>query len=677
MIKLGMFIGDRYEILEKVGSGGMADVYKARCHRLNRNVAIKILKQEYSQDTKFVNKFRTEAQSVAVLSHPNVVGIYDVGEDNGLHYIVMELIEGITLKKYIERKGKLPVNEAVGIALQIARGLEAAHNSGIVHRDIKPQNILLSNDGKAKITDFGIAKAASSNTITSNAMGSVHYISPEQARGGFSDEKSDIYSLGVSMYEMLSGRLPFGGESAVAIAMSHIQDEAVSLTVLDPEIPTSLANIVNKCMQKKPEMRYLSAAALITDLQNFLVNPDGNYGVLIPLSDDSSMIFIDDDDARRLKDASGVVKGGIDLTDEKEEDEDESDIDPKLEKALVFGSIAVAIIIGLVLIFFVAEFLGLGKGSSSPTPTPAAEGSATPTASAETGIDMPDLVNKTENDAIIALNNLGVSYTKTEEASDLIEKGNVISTNPAYGEKIPSGSSVELVISSGATDGTVPDVIGKSLTDAETLLTEKGFKVVRGAAVYSDTVAIEKVASTDPGKGEEVEAGATITIHVSKGKENAYVKVPNLSNKTKQQAIDALKKLGLKKGTVTSDHSPSIAKGKVCAQSLAYGSEVELGTSVDFTVSLGPETTYSYVGKITISTNPFEYATDPAAEIKLVLSQDGYKSKEVYRKSCTYASFPLTVNPIVGYSDSEGEIIMYKDGARVGAFNISFTKVAN
>ena len=246
MVSVGTIIGDRYEIVEKVGSGGMADVFRAKCHRLNRFVAIKILKQEYSEDTKFVTKFRGEAQAVACISHPNIVSIYDVGEEDGMYYIVMELIEGITLKKYIEEKGKLTVKEAVGISLQIANGLDSAHRHNIIHRDIKPQNILIARDGTAKLSDFGIAKAASSNTITANAMGSVHYISPEQARGGYSDEKSDIYSLGVTMYEMISGTLPFTGESAVAIALSHIQDDATPLAAMDATIPRGLSNIVNK-----------------------------------------------------------------------------------------------------------------------------------------------------------------------------------------------------------------------------------------------------------------------------------------------------------------------------------------------------------------------------------------------------------------------------------------------
>ena len=240
MINIGKLIGSRYEVIEKIGTGGMATVYRAQDQRLNRYVAVKVLKNEYSEDKKFVAKFRQEAQSIASMSHPNIVGVYDVGEDEGMHYIVMEYVDGITLKAYIEKKGKLSVREAVGISLQIANGLEAAHVNNIIHRDIKPQNILISKDGTAKVSDFGIAKAASSNTVTGSAMGSVHYISPEQARGGFSDEKSDIYSLGVTIYEMLSGTLPFSGESAVAVALAHIQEDAIPLAAIDATIPRGL-----------------------------------------------------------------------------------------------------------------------------------------------------------------------------------------------------------------------------------------------------------------------------------------------------------------------------------------------------------------------------------------------------------------------------------------------------
>lgn len=280
MVVPGMYLADRYEILEKIGSGGMADVYKAKDHKLNRLVAVKVLKHEFSVDATFVKKFRVEAQSAAGLSHPNVVNVYDVGEENGIHYIVMELVQGITLKKYIEMKGKLDIKEALNISVQIASGLQAAHDNRIIHRDIKPQNIIMSRDGKVKVTDFGIAKVADSTTVTTNAAGSVHYISPEQARGGYSDAKSDIYSLGITMYEMLTGKVPFEGETNVAVALLHIQGEMVPPRKLEPSIPRSFEKIILKCTQKKPDRRYATDRELIADLRKVLTHPDGEYVVL-------------------------------------------------------------------------------------------------------------------------------------------------------------------------------------------------------------------------------------------------------------------------------------------------------------------------------------------------------------------------------------------------------------
>lgn len=274
MIKSGMIIGGRYEVLDKIGTGGMSDVYKAKDQKLNRFVAVKVLKHEFSENRNFVSKFRVEAQAAAGLMHPNIVNVYDVGEEDNIHYIVMELVEGITLKKYVEKKSRLTTKEAISIAIQVSMGIEAAHNNHIIHRDIKPQNIMISKEGKVKVTDFGIAKAASSNTITSNVMGSVHYTSPEQARGGFSDEKSDIYSLGITMFEMFAGRVPFNGDTTVSIAIKHIQDEMPSIREFVPDVPVSVENIVKKCTQKSPDRRYQSMSDIIKDLKHSLINPD-------------------------------------------------------------------------------------------------------------------------------------------------------------------------------------------------------------------------------------------------------------------------------------------------------------------------------------------------------------------------------------------------------------------
>ena len=304
MLVPGMYLVNRYEILEKIGSGGMADVYKAKCHVLNRLVAIKVLKQEYSTDATFVKKFRVEAQSAAGLSHPNIVNVYDVGEDNGIYFIVMELVQGITLKNYIDMKGKLDIREALNISVQIASGLSAAHDNRIIHRDIKPQNIIMSRDGKVKVTDFGIAKVADSTTVTTTAAGTVHYISPEQARGGYSDEKSDIYSLGITMYEMVTGRVPFEGETNVAVALLHIQGEMVPPRELEPSIPKSFEKIILKCTQKKPDRRYASARELIADLRKVLTHPDGEYVVIPGAVPAGRTIVMQEDDISSLKEAS-------------------------------------------------------------------------------------------------------------------------------------------------------------------------------------------------------------------------------------------------------------------------------------------------------------------------------------------------------------------------------------
>ena len=304
MLKVGTFLQNRYEIINRIGSGGMADVYKAKDHKLNRFVAVKVLKQEFKDDKAFISKFRVEAQAAAGLAHANIVNVYDVGAENGINFIVMELVEGITLKVYIGKKGKLPVREATSIALQVCAGLEAAHNNGIVHRDVKPQNIIISLDGKAKVADFGIARAVSSDTINSNVMGSVHYSAPEQTRGGYSDAKSDIYSVGITMYEMLTGRVPFDGESTVAVALKHLQEELQSPRKLVPEIPYSTEQIVLKCTQKSPDRRYSNMTELIRDLKESLVNPEGNFVTIPTLDKKAHTILLSKEEVDQIKNSS-------------------------------------------------------------------------------------------------------------------------------------------------------------------------------------------------------------------------------------------------------------------------------------------------------------------------------------------------------------------------------------
>lgn len=691
IINIGTMIGNRYEVVEKVGTGGMADVYRAMDHRLNRYVAVKILKNEYSEDTKFVTKFRQEAQAVACLSHPNVVAVYDVGEEQGMHFIVMEFVEGITLKSYIEKKGKLSVREAVGIGIQIASGLEAAHNSHIIHRDIKPQNILISRDGTAKVTDFGIAKAASSNTITASAMGSVHYISPEQARGGFSDEKSDVYSLGVTMYEMLSGTLPFTGESAVAVALAHIQEEAVPLTAMDATIPKGISDIVAKCMQKKADFRYPTSADLIADLKMFLQDPEGEYGVVKPLYENTDTIFIKPTDVNRIKAASQTTTGDSGMTaaepeDKKAGEEDSGEVDPKLEKALIGGSIVVAIIIGIVIIYVIGKvfgFWGGASGSTEATPTPevtssAASATATPEASdSAQKVTVENVAGMTTEEAKTALSQKGLSHVKvSEQQSDTVSAGKVISTDPEAGTEVEKDAEITLIVSSGTSTVQVPSVASMTVSKAKSTLAAEGFNAVEGSKVYSDTVKAGLVAYSNPKGGAQASKGATITLYISKGPKRTTTTVPDLMGMTKAQAKEALTAKKLVLGSVSTAYSDNVSKNRVCVQSKAEGTEVKTGSTVDITLSLGASKTYSYYSnKVTID-NPFDYESDPSSVFKFVLSQDG-KTTTIREVSLSYSDFPYTISDVKGSSASSGEIIVYKDGKRLSSYSVDFRKVAD
>ena len=316
----GIVLGERYEVLSKIGAGGMADVYKGRDTMLNRYVAIKVLKKEYRENKDFVRKFRSEAQAAAGLLNPNIVNVYDVGEDRGLYYMVMELVEGITLKEYIQKKGRLSTKEAISIAIQMCTGIEAAHKHNIIHRDIKPQNIIISKEGKVKVTDFGIARAVDSNTVSSSAMGSVHYVSPEQARGGYCDAKSDIYSVGITMYEMITGRVPFDGDSTVTVAMKHLQENITPPSQYAPDMSKALEKIILKCTQKSPERRYESTTLLIQDLKRALVDPSGSFVKIDrPYNLDETVMFTEED--------MGRFKHGREEYGEYDDDEDDYDED--------------------------------------------------------------------------------------------------------------------------------------------------------------------------------------------------------------------------------------------------------------------------------------------------------------------------------------------------------------
>lgn len=705
MIKPGMFISERYEIIDKVGSGGMADVYKAKCHRLNRYVAIKILKPEYSSDKNFVAKFRGEAQSVAGLSHPNIVNVYDVGDDDGLYYIVMELVEGITLKKFIERKNRLEVKEAVGIAIQIAQGMEAAHENHIIHRDIKPQNIIISRDGKVKVTDFGIAKAVTTNTVTQNAIGSVHYLSPEQARGGYSDEKSDIYSLGVTIYEMLSGEVPFAGDNSVSVALLHIQGEAQPLRELNPDVPVSLEKIVQKCMQKKPERRYLTAGDLIADLKRSIINKDGDYVVISNgMVSDSPTIHLSDDEMSHIKSAAKTPVTTYDHMNkdknlnkvQKEEEEELDSVDSKIEKILVIGMIVTVIIIGGVVLLFISKFLP-SASSKQPnlTPTPTITGELSPTPTITTGdtemVVLPQVVPLTREAAIEALKersqDFQIIYAPEEEYHDTIPAGSIIRQEPEAGTEVAKDAIVTLTISAGPEQIILPDVYNHSYEQVKKQLEDLGLVVV---PVYEENNDLEKdmVIRTEPARTTDsnnpvyVAKGSTVTVYVSSGAGVQMVQVPDLRGKDELNAKLELENVGLVLGEKSYIHSNAFAEGYVCLQSYTFGQEVPVGTVVNISISIGPEDITTppstepgdditptppetpdnptvYSGRVSITTNPFE--VDGNGIITLELEQNGEHTIIVEKESSYDTFYSDFSNVRVEGNEGNGTIIMYVD----------------
>lgn len=601
MLREGMFLADRYEIIEQIGTGGMADVYKAKCHKLNRYVAIKVMKSEFSQDKTFVSKFWAEAQSAAGLVNPNVVNVYDVGVENGIYYIVMELVEGITLKKYIEKRGKLPYKEAVSIAIQVANGMDAAHQHNIVHRDIKPQNIIISKEGKVKVTDFGIAKVASSATInTSASMGSVHYISPEQARGGYSDERSDIYSLGITIFEMLTGTVPFDGDSAVAVAVQHIQDSIPAPSQLVEGIPVSVDKIVLKCTQKKTDRRYQSASELIADLKKSLVMPDEDFvnlgsvydgAMAKPYDTDSETKDEPDDDDDELLTEGAKLDADNESDDELlDSDSDDDDIDDerndKLELVMKCIGIGIAVIILMITIFVVIKLVGNGKSTAKNNRASVEETTASLSNNKNSSdmVEVPNVVGMTKEDAIKALNKLGLGYKAVTQSSDTVAEDCVISQGNVGGSKVEKNSQIVLTISSGKENKevSVPNVKGRSEQEARELI-EAANLVASVDYEYSDTVDAGNVIKYSP--SGSVSEGSTVTISVSRGKKVTNVTVPNVLGMSESLASQTLDSANFKV-TVKYETSSKAEYGTVTSQTpYSAGDSVPSGTTITIYVS--------------------------------------------------------------------------------------------
>ena len=673
----------------------MAEVFKGKDHKLNRYVAVKVLKEEFRDNDGFVKKFKEEAQAAAGLAHPNIVNVYDVGDENGIYYIVMELVEGITLKNYIERKGRLTIKEATSIAIQVSAGLEVAHNNHIVHRDIKPQNIIISREGKVKVTDFGIAKATTSQTTTSSAMGSVHYASPEQARGGYVDHRSDIYSLGIVMYEMVTGRVPFDGETAVTVAVKHLQEQMVPPSKYCPEIPYSLEQIIKKCTEKSSDRRYQDIGDLMADLKQSLVDPDGDFVQMVDLDEQAKTVIMTKGTTSKVKESRRVNLSKDEDEDEDDEeededgedDEDDEELSPTVERAMTIAGVVLAVIIVIIMLLLFSKVLGIGKKSNTDTSdsqqteqsadeeddsssasqgntvnmpsllgktyaeartvleelglkiergeseksnqysagqiiaqseesgnsvkvgttvtvTLAAAGStassdgtsstgsttsSTTTTTTNSKVTVPSVVGKDENAAKSAITAAGLTVgTVSEASSDTVESGLVISQSPSANSETESGGKVNIVLSSGPNKKKVTDVIGHESSRAQSELAGDGFKV-EVKETYSDDMRAGLVVSTSPDRGTYVQPGSTVTITVSKGREQ--VTIPSVSvGMTYEEAVEALNDAGFK-GTVkeATEYSASVGNGFVTRYSPSK--TVDPDGTVTIYVSLGTQST--------------------------------------------------------------------------------------
>lgn len=688
MLEIGSFLSDRYEILSKVGAGGMSDVYKAKDHILSRFVAIKVLKQEFSEDSSFVTKFRAEAQSAAGLEHPNIVNIYDVGSENGLYYIVMEYVEGITLKTYIEKKGQLSFKESASIAIQVARGIEAAHNKNIIHRDIKPQNIIISTDGKVKVTDFGIAKATSSNTISSDVMGSVHYASPEQARNGFVDGRSDIYSLGIVMFEMVTGRVPFDGDTTVAVALQHLQEEIARPSIYAPDLPISFEKIILKCTQKTPDRRYQTIEELLTDIRRSLAHPDEDFVTIAPLVDGGKTKVISPEELDKIKEGRGVAEDLNDddtdadnddeyaddeddddeydesLLDDDDDDEDEDDDDdgkllnPKMDKAITIMGIVTAVIIVIVIIYLALSVAGVfkfgGKKNSesqqteSQTQTESESESETQT---ETEGQMIDIRGMSVDDAQKAVDRLKLDLTvfafETKQSDE--KDGTILEQDVKAGDTVKRGSQINVVIA-GKGDSTsemvkIPSVIGKTKSSAKSTLESAGFSVTFEYGDYNNSVAADVVTAQSPSAKKQAAKGSTVTVTLSPGQKP--ITVPNVVGASQSQAESALAGAGLKYTYADSQYSDTVAAGNVISQTKS-GETVAAGTTITLTLSKGKQEISTNVSKgISYSGE----GTVVKAEYKLV-----GKSGTVYDKGSYENTSSFTVSGTM--KEATGSIVV-------------------
>ncbi|MCY6959475.1 Stk1 family PASTA domain-containing Ser/Thr kinase [Clostridium brassicae] len=602
---IGARLGNRYELLEKIGEGGMAEVYKAKCHLLNRFVAVKILKNQYSDNEEFVKKFKYEASAAASLSHNNIVGIYDIGSENGINYIVMEYVDGKTLKQIINEKKVLKTDEAIVIAMQIAKALECAHNNNIIHRDVKPHNILVTKDGIIKVTDFGIAKATSSVTITNSdrVIGSAHYFSPEQAKGSFVDCKTDIYSLGIVMYEMVTGKVPYDAESPVSVALKHIQEPVVPPKEINPDIPDSLNNVILKAIEKEPYKRYHTSNELFVDLQKIKNNPDSKI-TLENKENEYTRVMKPITDATTVIDKATYGKNVNDEDEEYEEDEDNNykhkslKNKPKISgktKKIIISSLAIfsIFIIGMTAYFYSQSKLGSKKGKN---------------------VTVPKIIGISQDEARKKVEDLGLKFTPSTESSDK-PKGVVIKCFPEEGKEINTGEveEIRVIVSSGPRVAAIPNLMDVEIEAAKEYLRTYNLKLGKTTYEYSN-IEKNRVCDQSPEPGTEIGENTTVDLVVSRGLEVKTVKVPNVVNKIFDEAMEILESSKLKLGTITKiPTSDESLDGKVSVQSIEANSQVKEGTVINLSY-------YAYGNKDLVDVPKFTDKT--VSEAKSIAAQN-------------------------------------------------------
>lgn len=702
MLKEGIILGERYEIISRIGSGGMADVYKAEDHKLNRKVAVKVMKPEFREDTSFVARFQKEAQAAARLSHPNVVNVYDVGEDRKMNYIVMELIEGITLKRYISKKGKLSVREATSIAIQVSLGLQAAHNQGIVHRDVKPQNIIISTDGKVKLSDFGIAKAINSNTITANVMGSVHYSSPEQVRGGVSDAKSDIYSLGVTMYEMVTGHVPYDGDSTVSIAIKHLQEEVIPPSRFTPDLSYSLEQIIIKCMQKDPNRRYFNVGELIEDLKRSLSDPQGNFVQIAPLSDHASTVTLsghEQDEINRQMDREydreydRDYDRGYDREYDNRRYEDtyppeydyEEEGSSKLEKTITIAGILIGAVIIIILVLVIGNMTGLfhfgkSKDALSSSESVISASSLAGNQEEKGKITVPDLTSMTLKDAEKKANELGLGIREIQESSAEVPEGQVFSQDPQAGEKVDPHTTITVKVSTGEDLVTIPTGLsGAKQAQAEETL--KGVGLTPEIVLEnSESVETGVVISVDPSEGTKVAPDSRVTLTVSKGAEDTTVTMPNLAGISEASAKTMLDNYGLSYTTIES-YTNTLNEGDVIRTEPTAGTKITTGDTVKIYVNT--KAADPNAGDVNggaegafVCYNPLSQPNGySGGKVRLELVQGDTKTV-FYDGDNPWANGPYS-DPVYSDKGDTGTINIYEDGNYIGHYqNVQFQKVS-